>query len=348
MPGVTAANMRVGLVARADDRGLGMMTWEVHRHLHITRTLVVREPGAEAHGFQPHLDRYRLPTVVTFNAPNLPEPTVRAWLDGLDVVYGAETWYDERFPRWAAEAGVATVLHAMPEFYRPEMASTVTWAPTRWRLDLLPAGDMTRVVPVPVDPRPIARPHTHEMSRLRVVHVVGRRAAADRNGTLVLARALPYLRDCDVRVWCQDRRLPAMRRPARVGLDVRLGGVADRWSMYEGADVLVLPRRYGGLCLPALEAMACGLAVVMPDCSPNDEWPTIRVPAVRDGELRAPGGVVERWNADPRALAQTINRLGDRPELLTAAKAAAAGWAATHSWERLAGVYETALADACT
>jgi len=56
--------VKVGLIARADDRGLGIMCWEFHRAMRPHATLVVREPGAEARGFQPHLDRYPDATVV--------------------------------------------------------------------------------------------------------------------------------------------------------------------------------------------------------------------------------------------------------------------------------------------
>lgn len=338
--------MRVGLVARADNRGLGIMTRDFYRHMRPERVLVIREPGAEAHGFDPHPDWYPGAQVVTFKAPNLPEDDVRWWLAGLDVVYGAETWYDERFPRWAAEAGCATVLHAMPEFYRPEMASTAVWAPTTWRLDLLPADRLTTVLPVPVEPFARARAGTHELSRLRVVHVVGRRAARDRNGTNILSAALPRMRDCDVRIWCQDRRLPSIRSGRSVNLDVRLGGVEDRWAMYDDADVLVLPRRYGGLCLPAQEALASGLGLVMTDCSPNRDWPILPIPAKRAGDVATPGGPIDLWNADAPALALALNRLSDRPEMLVAMKAAAAGWAEANSWDRLAPLYRVALAEA--
>jgi glycosyltransferase involved in cell wall biosynthesis len=44
----------------------------------------------------------------------------------------------------------------------------------------------------------------------------------------------------------------------------------DRAGLYEGLDALILPHRYGGLCLPMNEALTSGLPVIMSNMSPND------------------------------------------------------------------------------
>lgn len=182
--------MKLGVIARADDRGLGVQTWEVVRNMDPDRVLVVREPGSEQQGFEPHLDRFPGATVVTDHVGVLPEGIVRDWLDGLDVVYTAETLYDERFVGWADAMGVATVIHTNPEFHRPSRtAPTRWWSATDWRLGHLP--DSLRVVPMPV---PLDRWLRHADPVSRVLHVRGRAATRDRNGTdtvLELAKALP-------------------------------------------------------------------------------------------------------------------------------------------------------------
>jgi hypothetical protein len=42
--------------------------------------------------------------------------------------------------------------------------------------------------------------------------------------------------------------------PANVTTDER----TDYWAVYDDVSLLLLPRRYGGLCLPMQEAAACG------------------------------------------------------------------------------------------
>lgn len=343
--------VRFGLVARADDRGLGLLTWEWYRALQPDRVLVVREPGAEGHGFTPHLARYPDATVVHYEpGVGLPEQACRDWLAGLDVVYGAETWYDARWPGWAADAGTRAVLHAMPEFYRPEMAATEVWNPTPWRHDTLPDG--ARVVPVPVaaDRFPMAPPAPHQ-GPLRVLHVAGRRAAGDRNGTLQLLQALRHVRrPMRIRLMTQDARMPRAGRvrSAAATVEVRTGGVADYWRLYDDADVLVMPRRYGGLCLPVQEAMAAGLAVVMTACPPNDWWPVLPVDAVQRGALATPAGEVPMWAAHPPALGRALDQLAADRDLLAARQRASVGWAEAHSWQALAAQYRVLLLQAGT
>lgn len=327
-------------MARADDRGLGHMTWEFYRHLHPDRTLVVREPGAERLGFAPHLERYPDSTTVTLRDRQLPAGPVREFLAGLDVVYSAETVYDERLPTWADRAGVRTVLHVMPEFFGKAQPGVDLWAPTPWRLDDL--GHPT-VVPVPVaDDRFPMRPPT-PTGQLRLIHVAGHRAALDRNGTLQLLQAMKFITEpVELVVFTQDSRLP--RHRGRGTVRYVTGGVADYWELYRDADVLVMPRRYGGLCLPVQEAMAAGLAVVMSDCSPNDWWPTIRVEAKRTAPLVTAAGAVPTFAASPLHLARTIDALAADRHLVQSAQAASVRWAEANCWTVLADRYRTELA----
>ena len=50
--------MRLGLIARADNRGLGQQTWAVQRNLQPAKTMVVDCPSMQP--LQLHLDRFKL------------------------------------------------------------------------------------------------------------------------------------------------------------------------------------------------------------------------------------------------------------------------------------------------
>jgi hypothetical protein len=346
--------MKVGLFgARADDRGLGRLTHDFYTHMRPDRTLAV-DMGVHARQFVQHLGRYPDATVAPFNGGTFDEATMRRFFAGLDVAVMYETAYDHRAYDIARAAGCRTVLMVMPEFARhltePHLPHPdVVWAPTTWRLDMLPAS--TRVVPVPVaaELAPTSRPGRS----LRILHVAGHRATGDRNGTLIFLRSLRALRSSvAVRIATQDRRLPNVRGLPR-SVSVNLGGTADYWALYRDADLLVMPRRYGGLCLPVQEALAAGLGVVMTDCEPNPAtWPISPIGSRPGTTIRTPGGPLTLNDPDPADLAATIDRLAANPDEVADLQARAQVWATTNSWERLAPLYlaelERAAAPAVT
>lgn len=338
--------MRIGLIVRAEERGLGIQTYEAWRHLSPAKTLLVDVGTERAFGFDGRPERY--PDATVFHAPDLrfDEKRTRDWLEGLDVVWSAETFYDWRMCDWARDMGVRTVCHANPELwphYRyPFPEPDAWWVATPWRLEHLPPR--TRVVPHPValdrfETGDHLGPYDTWDGPLRVLHVVGRAAIGDRNGTATLLEAVRNLRrPMDITVASQRPdelgNLPAGNRRHRVFLRT-MGPTREYPQLYEQQDVLVLPRRYGGLCLPVQEALGAGLAVVMSDCSPNEIWPGERVLAKPGITIEMLGGVIDTWNTDPVGLANVLNELSSNREALKAARQASWDWALLHSWEAL-------------
>lgn len=344
--------MKVGLIARSEDRGLGVQTWEAYRHLQPDRTLLV-DMGPLGGSFAQHPERFPDATTVEFDGHRLAD-VARDWMDGLDVVLSCETLYDWRLAEWGRELGCATVVQVNPEFYRhsrePLPHPTVWWNPSSWLHDTLPPSARHVPVPVALDRWPDwserELPLRHP-DRLRVLHVAGKRAAGDRNGTQVLAMALRRVHEpMKVTVATQERRMIQFPRRNHQRIDVRLGGIADYWELYEDHDVLVMPRRYGGLCLPVQEAMAAGLAIVMTGCSPNADWPAQLIPYVERGHLTTPAGDVPLCNADERQLAWLLDQLATTPDMLADLKGASMVWAIAHSWANLLPLYQSELAHA--
>ena len=108
---------------------------------------------------------------------------------------------------------------------------------------------------------------------------------------------------------------------------------ADLRRLTAGAAALVLPSRYEGFGLPALEALACGVPVVTTD-----------IPVLRE----VTGGLAEYVPVgDVAALAEALRRM-----LATEQDAARIGerraWAATFTWERCAAETVTAYRRATT
>lgn len=276
--------MKIGLIARCEvARGLAIQSKNFYDHMPVDRVLLVKHPHPNC---ETDSTWYPGATVARWDLSNndhrLDEALVREWLDGLDVVFSVETMYDWRLPEWARAVGCRTVVQGNPEFVRHGLPDwkhltdpTEWWWPTRWRLEDLPAG-VVMPVPMPNVPLVAAEP---EDGPLKLLHIVGRQAANDRNGTYIFIQALANtVQPIEATIYAFDGGLPPMPTKRNVRYKIITDTVADRWEMYRGHHLLVLPRKYGGLCLPALEAAASGLGVMMTDTSPNDELASVLVP----------------------------------------------------------------------
>ena len=130
---------------------------------------------------------------------------------------------------------------------------------------------------------------------------------------LVEALALRQCREVQALIAGRDRRLQILeRRVHQLGLEKRvrvLGGFSDPLAVYHAADLFVLPSLYDPLSNAAVEAIACGLPlVVTPETGISD--------AVGSGGA---GAVVSR---NPDDIAAGITRvLAQRPKMAGAAAA---------------------------
>lgn len=294
------------MIVRADHTGLGNQTWEMWRRLQPDATLVVVPTRGAGANLPQHLDRYPNAPVHHWDTRHqaISDRLVDVFAD-CDVVYSAETFYDQTMPERLADRGVATVLHANPELWKAEEHPTAVWLPTTWLVDHVrdrtPASIPVSVVPlpVPVDRTTVVPPDT---SPKRIVHPTST-AMGDRNGGATVNKALS--------IWMRPGRdviVDPVGPATRWVRNVRQ--VQHWWERDPGAWLSVIPRRYGGLCLPALEAMAAGVPVVMPDISPQaSDWPpVIGVSAHRSAQQLMKGGLVSMYAVNPGELRGTIQR----------------------------------------
>jgi glycosyltransferase involved in cell wall biosynthesis len=332
---------RLGLIARADNRGLGQQTWSVYRALKPHKTLVVNVPSQQPLPLR--MERFPNSQV----AQGFPtRADIEQFLDGVDVVYTAETGYGQHLWDVAEERGIRTVLHVNYEFWNVEDRPTVWAAPTLWHLEDLPAGTVHLPVPIEEDrlhvysPPPVAK---------HFLHIVGRPAIHDRNGTPDLFDALQYVRsNVAVTVACQQRGYAEdlqrnYRIPANVTVTIRSTDVANYWENFFGSHAVLMPRRFGGLCLPAQEAVGSGLPVIMPDVSPNGWLPSRwLVPAYHAGSFQAKQPV-DLYNVDPKAFAEKIDRLAQDQQFYYRSYRDALRLRENLSWRRLRARYERVL-----
>lgn len=339
--------MRIGLIARAETaRGLGVQTRNFFDHMPVASTLLIEMPNPDS---TLDVDGYTgevLRVPVDTRHHTLPEEPVRDWLSTVDVVFSVETTYDWRLPDWAREANARTVIQGNPEFFRHHLPGfqhqahpDEWWWPTSWRpIPELPAGP---VMPVPMPDMPrIAAPSTSD-EPLRLLHVIGKRAHLDRNGSDTVVQAMRSMIHPTVLTLhgLEGELWPDLPRSKRVSYRLNLTETADRWSMYVDQSVLVMPRKYGGLCLPALEAAACGVAVMMPRVSPNDELAQLMLRCRGTRPTNLSCGRVEIASVNPMDLSAMLNSL--TPDVVNHAQGAA--YANVPRWSEWRDLYMARL-----
>lgn len=340
--------MSLGIIARCDNRGIAYQSWEAVNALKPDKVLLVMmndRKWPEDPGRFPRYNVTHIDSAMGHRA--LDETKVRKWLDGLDIVFAVETLYDWNLADWAREVGCRTVVQGNPEFYNhhrhEERSQPDEWVwPTEWMRDHedLPYGDL---LPVPA-PTWAYTTDRADSEPLRVLHVAGHRALGDRNGTDLFFESLALIGTrVHVTVFGQDGQLPTAKLGRNVTIDLNPKGVQDRWDLYDNQDVIVLPRRYGGLNLPAIEACSQGVVPMMPDVEENGLWPILPLPARKGRLQRVPFGTVPTWMVRPNAIAHEIDEINRRRDRLSEAKQRALDWADNNSWEAWLPAYQDTL-----
>jgi hypothetical protein len=276
--------MRLGIIARSDNTGLGNQTRELVNMLNPDKIMLINSSFFNQNKQHPEwYSEYNCQTTVQ-GFPNTNE--ISEFLKELDVVISCELFYNPRFVDLAKGRGIKTILQYNYEFLdylaKPKQAlPDVLVAPSLWNFEDVVSkfGDKTSVVHLPpptninlfAEAREINKNKTHK----RLLHIAGKAAVKDRNGTNTVIEMLNYsIGDYELIIKTQSR-LDIKCNDPRLTIDN--SNPDSHQSLYEGFDAMVLPRRYAGLCLPMNEALISALPVFMTNISPNnkvlpEEW----------------------------------------------------------------------------
>jgi hypothetical protein len=333
--------LKIGTIGYRTRTGLGYQVLSYTKHLPIEKVLVVDLSGYNG---MPLTDWYQgAQTVKGYPTPR----DIERFLEGLDVVLLAETPLNYDLYTMAREGGVKTVCVHNYEFFdhfiHPEYAlPDMLISPSMWHYDVIDAFARERRVKHRYIHHPVDRkefPYRQRATR-KPIHIAGKPATHDRNGTWDYLRAVP---DGTVITQNEDFAHQLRKRYPRSRI---LTNIEDPNTMYSFGDFLVFPRRYGGNCLPLNEALSTGMPVLMPDISPNNhllpkEW---LVPATVTDTF-SPRTVVEVYSVDPHALRERIEWFKTCDIVAESQKANEI--ADTISWETLGPKFMEALESIC-
>jgi glycosyltransferase involved in cell wall biosynthesis len=270
--------MKIGIIVRADNTGLGNQTYELTKMLNPERVMII--DFTFYNGNAQHFDWYDgIDSVILDHIPT--DKDIADFARGLDIIISCETFYNKSTPAIARDVGAITCLQYNFELFgslkdKGILLPDILLSPSSWYFNYvqrkLRLETFTIHLPPPTRPEMFKEARDINMSKdhKRILHIAGRLAAKDRNGTLDVIEMLKYSKaDYELVIYSQfDVEFPYCDDPR---LTIIKGDVKDREDMYEGFDAMVLPRRYAGLSLPMNEALMSGLPVFMTDISPNNE-----------------------------------------------------------------------------
>lgn len=267
--------MRVGLIARSDRTGLGNQTRNLARMIRPDEIMLINSTVFN-HNEQ-HPEIYAQYSVTEING----FPTnaqVIEWLRGVDLVITCEVFYNPMFVDLAKKMGVKTINHFNWEFAdylrQPELTlPDKLVSPSKWHFeDARRLWGNVEYLPTPVFVDDFEEVRKHNMSRTgkkRFLHIAGRPAVNDRNGTEDLIQAMRYSsEDFELVIKAQVGSIVNTFNDPRIIIDT--SSPENEVELYRDFDAMILPRRYGGQCLPMTEALCAGLVVLMTDVAPND------------------------------------------------------------------------------
>lgn len=276
----TTKPKKVGLIAFANDGGLGAQTRRLAQLIRPDVVMVIDSSHFSKNKRQ-HFEWYQ--EFNHFIVEGLPgNRPVQIFLQNLTHVFLCENPYNFGLIHWGQQQGTKVYVQSNFEFCenlsKPWLPVPDKFLmPSHWMIpEMVELFGENRVqyLPPPVDPKEFEKSRTANLNRRgkkRFLHLIGTAAMQDRNGTLDLIDTLKLTQgDFEVVIRSQQPlSMDVYLDDPRVTYEVN--NWDENWELYNDFDALLLPRRWGGLCLPMIEALMSGLPVLMTDISPNTQ-----------------------------------------------------------------------------
>lgn len=322
--------LKIGCLVQNHRTGLGVQQWEFCRAVNPAKVLITDLSKLHA---QNSRNQKRVTTTDWFNdyermtVDGIPTDEQCKWLlEGIDVLFVVETPLNWAIFNYARLMGVKTVLQYNYEFLeyflRPVPRPDLFLAPSPWYMENVRKFGEVKYLPVPVATDRIKRREITQAKKF--VHITGHKAHLDRNGTEIVRQSIRFVNNPSVEIKVHDQ--------SRKECD-------NYWNLYDEGDVLLLPRRYGGLSLQLQEAAAAGMPVVVTEHDPYAKKDcTITVPGPYDHAELKLRTKIDSYSARPDVLGQTLDRLADQDITKLSDKAYA--WAEKRSWDNMKKEYE--------
>lgn len=321
--------MRLGIIARSDNTGLGNQTRELVKMLNPNKILLI--DSSHFNGNEQHPEWYSEYNVTTTKYGMASKEEASKFLNDLDVVISCEIFYHNSFINMAKKRKVKTILQYNYEFLdylvNPDVElPDILVSPSLWNFEdvVNKFSDRAKVIhlPPPTSVELFANAKNINISKThkKILHIGGKAAVKDRNGTNTVIEMLNYSKADYELVIKSQTPLDIKYDDPRLTIDT--SNPETRESLYEGYDAMILPRRYAGLCLPMNEALLASLPVFMTNISPNnsilpEQW---LVDSKKIDRLMT-RTMLDVYEGDPKMLAKLVDDYYDSDIFLNKSKA---------------------------
>jgi len=192
--------MRLGIIARSDNTGLGNQTRELVNMLNPDKILLIDSTPFNKN--KQHPEWYQgYDCLKTNGFPSLQQ--IKMFLNDIDVVLSCETFYDQNFIKFANKRNVKTILQYNYELFghlaNPNLPlPTALLSPSVWQIEHIKKmfGSKTKLIhlPPPTNEELFKKTKENNLSKShnRILHIAGKRAAKDRNGTETIIDMLKF------------------------------------------------------------------------------------------------------------------------------------------------------------
>ena len=308
--------MRLGIIARCDNTGLGNQTRELVNMLNPDKILLI--DSAPFNKNKQHPEWYEGYNLYSTRG-GMPTTKEIIWfLKDVDVVISCETFYHLDLVDLARQQGTKTILQYNYELFgnltNPDWSlPDVLLSPSLWNIDIVKEkfGSVCDVIHLPPPTNESlfnkAKDNNLLKDHNRILHIAGKKAAKDRNGTESIFEMVKHSKEDYELVIKSQTPIDTNCKDPRVKIEI--GNPESREDMYDGFDAMILPRRYAGLCLPMNEALMSALPVFMTNVSPNntilpEDW---LVESTKIGSFRTKS-MVDIYNIVPDKFANIVDR----------------------------------------
>jgi glycosyltransferase involved in cell wall biosynthesis len=271
--------VRLGVVVFANSSGLGYQTKRLAHMLNPYKILAIDSSGFSKNKKQ---NWHWYDGFTGYKVDGFPTTgEYRTFLRGLTHVLVCENPLNYTMLSVAEQMGIKTYIQSNWEFNdhldKNLTLPTKFLMPSYWKIEEMKerfGEDRVMYLPPPINPdefKSAREINTARKGKKRFLHIIGTLAAKDRNGTLDLLAAVELAQSDFELVIRSQHELPS----EYIIKDNRVIYVIENMEypedLYKDFDALILPRRYGGLCLACNEALMSGLLVIMPNISPNNK-----------------------------------------------------------------------------